>query len=106
VQVAGPVIEITDPPITLTRGANQVINCDPITNKRDCRKNFLSCRFKERGDNQQSLQVDNNGLFRSEVAIEEPLTVVKIVATDKHDNSSVMIFNLLANIQEPAQVTG
>ncbi|MGZ8944172.1 MAG: caspase family protein [Methylococcaceae bacterium] len=103
-QVTGPVIEITDPPITLTRG-NPSYQLRSITKtKAIAGKVASSSGLKSLEINQQSIEVDKNGLFKSEVAIVEPLTVVKIVATDKQDNSSIVTFNLLTTIQEAAQV--
>ena len=104
-QVTGPVIEITDPPITLTRG-NPSYQLRSITKtKAIAGKVASSSGLKSLEINQQSIEVDKNGLFKSEVAIVEPLTVVKIVATDKQDNSSIVTFNLLTTIQETTQVT-
>ncbi|MDD1627196.1 MAG: caspase family protein [Methylococcaceae bacterium] len=104
-QVTGPVIEITDPPITLTRG-NPSYQLRSITKtKAIAGKVASSSGLKSLEINQQAIEVDKNGLFKSEVAIVEPLTVVKIVATDKQDNSSIVTFNLLTTIQETTQVT-
>jgi Caspase domain/Sel1 repeat len=103
-QVTGPVIEITDPPITLTRG-NPSYQLRSITKTKAIAGKVASYSgLKSLEINQQSIGIDKNGLFKSEVAVVEPLTVVKIVATDKQDNSSIVTFNLLTTIQETTQV--
>lgn len=104
-QVAGPVIEIIDPPIALTRGEPSYQLRSITKTKEIAGKISSSIGLKSLEINQQSIQADKNGLFKSQIPIVDPLTVVKIVATDKQDNSSLMTFNLLADIPKAAQVT-
>jgi len=97
---AGPVIEITDPPITLTRGEPTYQLRSIAKTKAITGKVASSTGLKSLEINQESIQVDENGFFKSEIAIVEPLTAVKIVATDKRGNSSLMTFNLLPKSPE------
>jgi TPR repeat protein len=104
-QVAGPVIEITDPPITLTRGNPSYQLRSIAKTKEIAGKVASSSGLKSLEINQQAIPIDKDGLFRSEIAIVEPLTTVKIVATDQQDNHSMVTFNLLTNTRETTQVT-
>jgi hypothetical protein len=104
-QVAGPVIEIIDPPITLTRGNPSYQLRSIAKTKEIAGKVASSSGLKSLEINQQSIQIDKDGLFRSEIAIVEPLTTVKIVATDQQDNHSIVTFNLLTHTLETTQVT-
>lgn len=97
---AGPVIEIIDPPMTLTRGepSYQLISIEKtkeIIGKISSRSGLKSLDI-----NQQPVQTGMDGIFKSEIAIEDTPTVVKIIAIDNQNQRSMVSFKLLAPNQE------
>lgn len=101
---AGPAIELIDPPIILTRG-NPSYQLRSLSKSQDIVGRILpAADLKNLKVNQQVIKTDKNGIFKSHIAIEDPLTVVKIIATDKKGNSSILTFNLLTKNQNAKPV--
>lgn len=100
---AGPVIEIIDPPMTLTRGEPSYQLRSVVKTQDIVGKVTSSSGLKSLEVNQQPIQIDKDGMFKSEIAIEDTATAVKIVATDKQDRHSIVSFNLLIPSPEVAQ---
>ena len=101
---AGPVIELIDPPIIQTRG-NPSYQLRSFRKSRDIVGRIVpAADLKKLEVNQQVIKADKNGIFKSQITIEDPLTVVKIIATDKMGNSSILTFNLLTKNQNAKTV--
>ncbi len=101
----GPVIAIIDPPMTMTRGLPSYQLRSIERSKKIVGKVGSVGILKTLKVNDQTIPVDAEGLFQSEIAIENALTQVKIEATDKQGKRSMLTFNLLAKAQEDAQNT-
>ncbi len=101
---AGPVIEIIDPPIALTRSTPSYQLRSNSSTKEISGKVISTSGIKSLEINQQVIQTDPNGLFRSEVAVVQPSTEVTVVATDKQGNSSIMSFYLLTQSEDAIPV--
>jgi len=100
---AGPAIELIDPPITLTRGYPSY-QLRSVTKSQDIVGKIVPATDLETLEvNQQSIQADKDGIFKSQIAVASPLTTVRIVAKDKQGNSSEFTFNLLSTSQEITQ---
>lgn len=98
----GPAIDIIDPPMTLTRGipSYQLRSID--RSKKIVGKVGAADSLKTLKINEQDTPVDADGVFRTDIAIENAMTPVKIVAIDKQGKQSIVTFNLLAKTQEAA----
>ena len=98
----GPVIDIIDPPMTLTRGipSYQLRSID--RSKKIVGKIAVADSLETLRINDQVTPVDADGIFRSDIAIDNALTPVKIVAVDKQGKRSIVTFNLLAKSQAVA----
>ncbi|NOT11189.1 MAG: peptidase C14 [Methylococcaceae bacterium] len=101
----GPVINIIDPPMTMTRGLPSYQLRSIARSKKILGKVGSVDVLKTLNINGQTIPVDADGKFQSEIAIENALTQVKVVATDKQGKSSMLTFNLLAKNQEDQQST-
>ncbi|WP_411727019.1 peptidase C14 [Methyloglobulus sp.] len=100
---AGPVIEIIDPPLKLTRGS-QSYRLRTIAKTKDIIGKVVPVSaLKSLEINDHTLQVDKEGIFKSSVALEDTTTTVKIVAVDVNNKSSVLNFNLLVPKQAVTQ---
>lgn len=96
----GPVIDIIDPPMTMTRGSpsyqlRSIARSKKIVGKVGSINALTSLQI-----NDQTITVDSKGLFQSEILLANPSTQVKIVATDKLGKRSILTFNLLTKSQE------
>jgi len=101
---AGPTIEILDPPVKLTRGNSPSFRLRSATKiKAIIGKISSPGDLKSLKINQQAVQPDKDGVFKSEIPIDSASTAVKIVATDKQNRRSLISFNLLAPTQAAAQ---
>ena len=98
----GPVIDIIDPPMTLTRGVPSYQLRSIDRSKKIVGKVGAADSLKTLQINEQNTPVDADGTFRTDIAIESALTPVKIVAVDKQGKRSIVTFNLLAKNQEAA----
>jgi hypothetical protein len=96
----GPVIDIIDPPMTLTRGVPSYQLRSIDRSKKIVGKVGAADSLKTLQINEQNTTVDADGMFRTDIAIESALTPVKIVAVDKQGKRSIVTFNLLAKNQE------
>jgi len=101
---AGPVIEILDPPVKLTRGGAPSFRLRTATKIKEIVGKISSpTDLKSLKINQQSILPGKDGVFKSAIPIDSASTAVKIVATDKQDRRSLITFNLLAPTQTAAQ---
>ncbi len=83
----------------------EVVNMLPCVKSRDIVGRIVpAADLKKLEVNQQVIKADKNGIFKSQITIEDPLTVVKIIATDKMGNSSILTFNLLTKNQNAKTV--
>ena len=100
---AGPVIEIIEPPLKLTRG-NQSYRLRSIAKTKDIIGKISPVSgLKSLEINEHSLEVDEKGVFKSSVTLEDISTTVNIVAVDVNNKSSVLNFNLLGPTQAVTQ---
>jgi hypothetical protein len=101
-ELPGPVINILDPPVANTRSATNII-MPPGTASRlvvgriDAPAGLLSLTI-----NGQSQQVDDAGMFKTQVDVTAPRTEVTLLATDKRGKQNRLDFQLLpAQPQQP-----
>ncbi|MGJ0486947.1 MAG: caspase family protein [Methylomicrobium sp.] len=101
---AGPVIEIIDPPVKLTRGSAPSFRLRSATKIKEIVGKISSpADLKSLKINQSLIQPNKDGVFKSEIPIDSASTAVKIIATDKQNRRSLISFNLLASAQAGAQ---
>ena len=83
---AGPVIEILDPPVKLTRSGAPSFRLRTATKIKEIVGKISSpADLKSLKINQQSIQPGEDGIFKSEIPIDSASTTVKIIATATPD---------------------
>jgi hypothetical protein len=93
---AGPAIEIIEPPLVYTRGGPATVqlrsrlDAIEVIGRVDSPSQLLSFRV-----NDQTTEVDSNGLFAARVDMENPETPVNIVAIDKQGGRASVNFVLV-----------
>jgi TPR repeat protein/uncharacterized caspase-like protein len=99
-QQGGPLIKIIEPDLSQTRG-------EPVFRLRSVRKTqdiigqiTAVSGLKSLTINKKNTQIDADGHFRSEVAIDKATTAVTIIAVDKQNQRSTLNFNLMLPTQE------
>lgn len=98
---AGPVIELLDPRLKLTRGAESSYRLRSKSKSRAIVGKVLAPgNLESLKINELPVQPDREGLFKFEIALEPDSTPVHIVAVDKQNRLRRISFNLLAPAQE------
>lgn len=97
---AGPVIEILDPRLKLTRGTASSYRLRSESKSQAIVGKVLSPgNLESLKINELPVQPDKEGLFKFEIALESDSTPVNIVAVDKQNRLRRISFNLLAPTQ-------
>ena len=92
--LAGPTIEILDPPLALTRGMPSVLLRSPVKSKDIYGKVSAPAGLKNFKYNNQRLFLRPDNSFRIPVEIDSKLVSVKLEATDKRNNSTTLDFTI------------
>jgi alpha/beta superfamily hydrolase len=93
----GPNIELLEPAVTVTRGISSIQFGQGESSKRLVGKIDATTGLKRLLLNDKPIKVDANGRFESEVSLQGNETLVRLVATDKRDQSSDLSLHLLAS---------
>lgn len=94
---SGPNIELLEPQVTVTRGISSIQFSPGESSKRLIGKIDVSDGFNRLLLNDKPIKVDANGRFESEVSLQGNETLVRLVATDKRNQSSDLSLRLLAS---------
>lgn len=93
----GPNIELLEPAVTVTRGISSIQFGQGENSKRLVGKIAAATGLKRLLLNDKPIKVDANGRFESDVSLQGNETLVRLVATDKRDQSSDLSLRLLAS---------
>jgi hypothetical protein len=101
-ELSGPTIEVIDPPLVVTRGLPEVrlrgaVRSRELVGKVDAPAGLLALTVNDR-----RAEADAGGLFRTEVAMEDHETPVRIAAVDRKGRRASLEFKLVAEAQAAA----
>ncbi|MEJ2692109.1 MAG: caspase family protein [Candidatus Thiodiazotropha sp.] len=98
--IAGPTIELLDPPITLTRGVPSVRLRAAAKERIIIGKVKAPSGLARLTVNDREETPDNVGVFQSAIPLRSQQTPVKVVATDRQGVQASVNFRLLPNLAE------
>ena len=93
----GPSIELLEPSVTVTRGISSIQFGSGEASKRLVGRINTKAGLTQLLLNDKPLAVDSNGQFETDLALQGKETLVKLVATDKQNQSSDLSLRLLAS---------
>jgi predicted nucleic acid-binding Zn-ribbon protein len=93
----GPNIELLEPAVTVTRGIPSIQFGSGEASKRLVGRINTKAGLTQLLLNDKPLAVDSNGQFETDLALQGKETLVKLVATDKQNQSSDLSLRLLAS---------
>lgn len=93
---SGPAIELLEPAVTVTRGIPSIQFVLGEASKRLVGRVDTKSGLSKISLNDKPLEVDAEGRFQADVALQNNETLVRIVATDKKNQSSDLSVRLLA----------
>lgn len=94
---AGPNIELLEPAVTVTRGIPSIQFGQGESSKHLVGKIDAATGLSRLLLNDKAVKVDANGRFETDVSLQGEETLVRIVATDKRNQSSDLSLRLLAS---------
>lgn len=100
VALAGPSIEILDPPIALTRGEPSVTLRSVTKERLIVGKVTAPAGLVTFSVNDRPANTADNGLFRVNVPVEESKTPVSVVAIDKQGRRAAVNFSLIPKLRD------
>lgn len=96
---AGPTIEILDPPVVLTRGIPSVQLRSAARTRKIVGKVSAPAGLASFTINDSSQDVDNHGMFQTQVALQGTTTKVMAIAVDKHGQRASLSFDLIPRLR-------
>ena len=93
----GPNIEVLEPAVTVTRGIPSIQFGQGENSKRIVGRIDAASGLSRVMMNDKTISVDSNGRFASDVRLQGDETLVRIVATDKRNQTSDLSLRLLAS---------